>query len=50
MVVQLLDKRLHEDGLNVPPAFPSLHNMTPVGLIGALEASTTVTVSVVCDP
>ena len=30
--VQALNERLHEAGLNVPPAFPSLHDTVPVGL------------------
>ena len=30
--VQALNERLHEAGLNVPPAFPSLHDTVPAGL------------------
>ena len=30
--VQALNERLHEAVLNVPPAFPSLHDTVPVGL------------------
>jgi hypothetical protein len=48
--VQPLDDNVQEEGLNVPPALLSFHNMVPVGVVGELEVSLTVTVSVTDDP
>jgi len=49
-VVQLPDDIVQEDGLNVPPLFPSLHDTVPVGVVGVVELSATVEVNVTCDP
>lgn len=46
VTVQILDESVHEDGLNVPPVFPSLHDTVPVGMVGRLEVSATDTVKV----
>lgn len=48
--MQVPDASVQEDGLNVPPALPLLHNTVPVGKDGELELSAIVTVSVVCPP
>lgn len=50
VVVQLPDASVQEDGLNVPPALPLLHNIVPVGEEGELELSAIITVSMVCPP
>ena len=50
VTVQLPDKSVHEDGLNAPPAFSSLHETVPVGAVGKLEVSATDTVKLTCDP
>ena len=34
----------------MPPAFPSLHDTVPVGTVGKLDVSATVTVNLTCDP
>jgi hypothetical protein len=44
--VQIPDDNVQEAGLNVPPALLSLNNSVPDGVVGGLELSTTVTVSV----
>ena len=49
-MVQLVDESVQDDELNIPPAFPSLHDIIPVGVVGELEVSVTVTVNVACDP
>lgn len=49
-VVQSPDDSVHEVGLNVPPTFASLHDTLPVGVVGEVELSATVTVNVSCDP
>lgn len=41
---------MQETGLNLPPAFPSLHDTVPVGVVDKLEVSATTTVNVTCDP
>lgn len=41
---------MHDDGLNAPPALLSLQDTAPVGAVGELEVSLTVTVSVTDDP
>jgi hypothetical protein len=46
MVVQSLDDSVQEDGLNVPPALPSLHDTEPVGVVGEVELSATAAVNV----
>jgi hypothetical protein len=49
-VVQLPDANAHDGGLNVPPALLSFHDIVPVGVVGELEVSLTVTVSITDDP
>ena len=39
------DDSVHEDGLNVPPVFPSLHDTVPVVIVVEFEVSITVTVN-----
>lgn len=48
--MQLPDANVHDRGLNVPPALLSFHVIVPVGVVGELEVSLTVTVSVTDDP
>ena len=48
-VVQSPDDSVHEEGLNVPPAVPSLHDTVPVGAVGEVEVSAIVAVSEI-DP
>lgn len=43
------DERVQEDGLNMPPPIPSLHDTELVGVIGELELSVTVAV-IFIDP
>ena len=49
-VVQLPDTNIQDDGPNAPPALLSLQDTVPVGIVGELEVSLTVTVSVTDDP
>ena len=49
-VVQIPDDNTHDAALNVPPALLSIHDMVPVGVVGELEVSLTVTVSVTDEP
>lgn len=49
-VIQLPDANIHDEGLNAPPALLSLQDTAPVGVVGELEASLTVTVNVTDDP
>ena len=50
-VVQMPDDKVQEeDGLNEPPALPSLQDTVPVGIIGEAELSTTVKENATCDP
>ena len=49
-VEQLADDKEHAGGLKTPPAPPSLHNMEPVGVVGELDVSATVTVRVTGVP
>jgi len=49
IVVQLPNDNVQEDGLNVPPLFPSLHDTVPAGII-ELELPAIFTVNVACDP
>ena len=44
------DDRVQEDGLNVPPPFPSLHDTELVGVVGKLELSETVAVTFTDPP
>ena len=48
--VQLPDESVQDGELNMPPVFPSLHDMVPVGVVGELEVSVTVTVNVTWAP
>jgi len=50
VAVQLESESIQEDGLNVPPALPSLHDTVPVGVDEELEVSATLAVNVTCDP
>ena len=45
-VVQLPDDKVHGDELNVPPEPPSFHVTVPVGVVGELYVSFTLTTNV----
>ena len=49
-VIQLPDASMHDEGLNAPPALLSLQDTAPAGVVGEIEVSLTVTVSVTDDP
>ena len=44
------EDREQEDGLNVPPPIPSLHDTELIGVVGELEVSATVAVNVTVPP
>jgi hypothetical protein len=44
------DDKLQEDELNVPPTFPSLQVIVPVGVFCEFVVSVTVAVTVTCPP
>ena len=50
VVVHVPDDKVHADELNVPPAFPSLHDTIPLGDVGELDVSVTVVVNVTAVP
>ncbi len=43
---QAPDKSVHEVALNWPPALPSFHDTVPVGVVGELDESLTLTTNV----
>jgi hypothetical protein len=49
-VVHVLDASVQEEELNVPPVFPSPQVIVPVGVVGELDVSVTVTVNVSAVP
>jgi hypothetical protein len=49
-VVHVLDDKIHGDELKVPPVFPSFQVTFPVGVVGELELSITVTVNGIAIP
>ena len=44
------DDKLQEDELNIPPMFPSLHVIVPVGIFCEFDVSVIVAVTVTCPP
>jgi len=49
-VVHIPPDSVHVVELNTPPAFPSLHDRVPLGIVGELAVSVTVAVSVIALP
>jgi hypothetical protein len=49
-VVHVPDTSIHGDELKIPPVFPSFQVTLPVGVVGELELSITVTVNVSAVP
>lgn len=50
VTLQIPDDITQESALNLPPLFPSLQDINPAGSADPLEAPSTVTASVTCDP
>ena len=50
VALHVLEDRLQEDELNVPPTFPSLQVIVPVGVFCEFVVSVTVAVTVTCPP
>jgi len=46
VTLHVLDDKVQEDELNVPPAFPAFQVTVPVGVVGELEVSVTVAVRI----
>ena len=49
-VVHMPDDKVHVDELNEPPAFPSLQDTVPLGVVGEFDVSVTVEVNVIAFP
>jgi len=49
-VVHVFADKTHVDELNEPPAFPSFQETCPLGVVGELEVSVTVTVNAMAVP
>lgn len=43
--IQMPDEITHVFGLNEPPMFPSFHDIIPVGMVGEIDVSMTLTVN-----